>query len=283
MIPTRPLIDDLSRQIRQLEHVRAHNGQPWAVDTSSLEHDIVSSGVSELDALLPRGGFRTGTITEWLSPNRGCGASTLTLCLAARCVRDDQVLAIVDFAGDFYPPAASSLGVDLRKAVVIKPSSKTDGFWALEQLLRSAAVGAVWCSLNCLNDRMQTGNSTVTPHLQRNNSTTDNQLFRRLQLASESGECISFLMRPMSARREPSWADLRFSVKPPGDATSATSSVNVSLLRSRDSFSQGQVSLRLPHTSGCTEVDGSFHSIESAGKTLAANLMHPSSSNQRVG
>jgi protein ImuA len=265
MVSTRPLIDDLSRQIRQLEHSRAAHAQPWAVDSHGVEQGIVSSGVAELDALLPRGGFKSGTITEWLSPHRGCGASTQTLCLAAQSVRAGQVLAIVDFAGDFYPPSAAALGVDLRKTVVIRPSSKTDGFWALEQLLRSPTIGAVWSNLDRIGNRHSKSSSGQSPSraaMSSNNATTDNQLFRRLQLAAESGECVSFLMRPMSARHEPSWADLRLSVEPPGTRTSRTSSVNVILLRSRESFAAGQVHLHLPHISGLSEVDRVLQPIQ---------------------
>jgi hypothetical protein len=251
MVSTRPSIDELSQQIRQLEHTRAPNGRSWAVDPTQLGQDVVSSGIPQLDALLPRRGFRTGTITEWLAPSRGCGVSTLTLCVAAQCVCDDRVLAIVDFAGDFYPPAAAALGVDHRKTVVIRPNSKVDGFWALEQLLRSSAIGAIWCNL----DRLASTNRSA-------DSNSDSRLFRRLQLASEAGECVCFIVRPTSARAEPSWADLRFLASPSQNRDTVTTSVNIELLRSRDSFAQGVVTLQLPHISGLSEADCKFHSVE---------------------
>jgi cell division inhibitor SulA/protein ImuA len=273
MISARPSINELSRQIRQLEHSRVPNDRSWAFDAARLGRDVISSGVLELDALLPLSGFRTGTITEWLNPNRGCGVSTLTLCLAAHCVRDDQVLAIVDLAGDFYPPAAADLGIDLRKTVVIRPSSKSDCFWTLEQLLRSSAIGAVWCNLDRLASTKQSPSSTnqsfspIAP-VTLKNSMADNRLFRRLQLASEKGDSICFLVRPMSARPEPSWADLRFLTRPPEHRYPGKTSVIVELLRSRDSFAQGEVTLYLPHVSGLSKVDEQFHPIAAAAPAI---------------
>lgn len=277
MVSTRPSIDDLSRQIRHLERLHVPGNRSWAGNTIRPGQDVVSSGVPELDALLPSGGFRTGTITEWLVPDRGCGASTLTLCLAVGCVRADQVLAIVDFAGDFHPLAAAAVGVDHRKTVVIRPTSKVDGFWALEQLLRSSAIGAVWCNLDrlqstdCLSRTSTTDPSTnrsASAAKPRGNLTADNRLFRRLQLASESGDCVCFFVRPLSTRHEPSWADLRFLVRPSEHRESGTPSVNVELLRSRNSFADGRVSLRLPQASGLSEADRRFHSIESIGSHI---------------
>jgi hypothetical protein len=101
------------------------------------------------------------------------------------------VLVVVDLAKTFYPPAAAAWGVDLQRLIVVHPNSARNALWAAGQSLRSPAVAAVWAALDRIDDRA----------------------FRRLQLAAEAARAVGLIVRPASARGQPSWADVRLGVK----------------------------------------------------------------------
>ena len=67
-------------------------------------------------ALFPSG-IRRGTLTEWLSEERGSGVESLTLKLVSAL--DRGIIVVVDSRHDFYPLAASALGVPLSDTIII--------------------------------------------------------------------------------------------------------------------------------------------------------------------
>ncbi|MCI0642673.1 MAG: hypothetical protein L0Y72_21585 [Gemmataceae bacterium] len=180
MTPARAeLIQNLKEQLRRLER------QERRADGAA-----VSTGLAELDRLLPEGGLEPGTLLEWLSAGEGSGAATLALVLAAR-VQERGAVVIVDERREFFPPAAAALGIALSRTVVVQPAKPRDALWALEQALRSQAVGVAMAWTEKLNDRA----------------------FRRLQLAAEAGGSLGFLLRLAACRATPSWAAARFLVQ----------------------------------------------------------------------
>jgi hypothetical protein len=92
----------------------------------------------------------------------------------------------------FYPPAASRLGINLRRTLVIRTKQGKDALAALAQSLRCQAVGAVIGPWERLAARD----------------------FRRLQLAAEAGGGIAFLLRPVLAQGNPSFAAVRLLLSP---------------------------------------------------------------------
>ena len=174
-------LEDLRRRIARLEGTRRRGGEA-----------AVSSGCAALDRLLPEGGFRQGTLVEWLSAGEGAGAGTLALMAARNVCRDGGVLVALDHRRDFCPPAAVRLGIELEQLVVVQADSAADNDWAMDQALRSPAVAAVLAWPEKL----------------------DGRTFRRWQLAVEECRCLGLLFRPESARHEPSWADVRLLVEP---------------------------------------------------------------------
>ena len=99
---------------------------------------------------------------------------------------------VIDRRQTFYPPAAAAWGIDLERMIVVHPQNARDELWAAVQALRSPAVAAMWAAI----DRL------------------DSRAFRRLQLAAQAGRTLGVLMRPSSARGEPSWADVTLEVGP---------------------------------------------------------------------
>ncbi len=177
----REIVQNLAEQIRQCQEARRIR-----VET------IVPSGNESLDRLLPEGGFRRGTLVEWIAAVPGSGTTLLALSSAREACQDGRMLVIVDRRREFYPPAAASLGLSMEQIVLVRPSSAADEAWTMDQSLRSAGVGAVLIWPDKLDDHT----------------------FRRWQLAAEASGAIGLLVRPAAARTSPSWAEVKLLVTP---------------------------------------------------------------------
>ena len=175
------VVADLAERVRQLERPRRAEGG-----------GVVSTGQARLDALLPERGLRRGTLVEWLSTAAAAGAGTLALVAARQAAEQGGPIVVVDRAGNFYPPGAQRLGIDLARLFVVRPENDADQSWVIDQALRTRGVAAVCAAI----DRM------------------DEHTLRRWQLAAETGDTLGLLIRPERVRREPSWAELRLWVEP---------------------------------------------------------------------
>lgn len=146
----------------------------------------LASGLPELDALLPGGGWPCGALSEILFEYDGLGELALTLPALAALTRRRQRVVFVAPPYIPYAPALAEYGLDLRYVVQIETPA-ADGAWSAEQCLRSGSCGAV---LHWLDK-------------------VDYTQLRRLQLAAESGDALAFLFRPAHAAAKPSPAALR--------------------------------------------------------------------------
>jgi protein ImuA len=175
---------DLLRDLRdQTERIAADHRK-------ACQTGPISTGLGPLDRLFPHGGLEGGTLVEWLADGAGSGATTLSLRVAARALEQGGACVVIDSRQEFYPPAATELGVPLERMILVRPSSPRLTLWAWEQALRFRGVAVTLGELGTLSDRP----------------------FRRLQLAAESGGGIGLLVRPMACRAEPSWASVRLGV-----------------------------------------------------------------------
>jgi hypothetical protein len=182
------LVAALRRQIAGLEDRARPAAAPLA------------SGCAALDALLPAGGFRPGTLVEWLAAAGG-GAASLALRAGRAACDQGGALVVLDRARQFYPPAAVRLGLDPQQLILVRAATAADELWALDQALRCVGVAAALAWPERLGPKT----------------------FRRLQLAAEIGGGLGLLVRPEAARREPTWADVRLWVEslPPAAAPTA--------------------------------------------------------------
>jgi len=177
-----------TEQLQQLRK-RLHD---YSSGNPPLGTTVVSSGFLELDAILPGGGFLPGQLVEWLGEGDGSGAGALALQAAWQATSLGGILAVLDRSRLFFPPAASALGINLDRLVLLRSGSAREEFWALDQVLRSPDVAAAWVSLGHCDDRQ----------------------FRRLQLSAEQGGTLGCLVRSARTRGQPSWAHLQLLVKP---------------------------------------------------------------------
>jgi protein ImuA len=181
----------------------------------------VSLGIAALDALA---GGSPGVVE--LLADDGVGATTLALFMATHACGDGKTLVVVDGEGSFYPPPAR---VPLERVIVVRPRNRRDLLLATNQTLRCPAVGAVigW------HNELRTLDA------------------RRLQLAAEAGGGIGFMLRPMTALKTPSFAQLRLQVSPIVSAK-VDRRLQVKVLRSRG---PGQsLRLEVDHETGAVRV-----------------------------
>jgi len=157
-----------------------------------LAAGYIDTGCPGLGRLLPGGGYERGSLVEWFAQRHGSGVSSLSLLAAASAMKDGKALVVMDWQGTFYPPSAAALGIDLQRVVVVRPLSREDGWWGLDQALRCPAIGAVWSELP---------------------EEMDDRLARRLQLAAEEGGTLGLFVRDIRTRGRPSWADVQWLVR----------------------------------------------------------------------
>ncbi len=177
------LLEDLRDRIQRIER----SGRR-AAETSGA-----STGFKALDELLPDGGLKRGTLIEWLGHGEGSGAGVLALTVAAHLLQEEGILVVIDATREFYPVAASGLGIALERTVVVQPDGRPAALWAWEQSLRCPGIAVTLGWIDALDDR----------------------LFRRLQLGVETGGGWGFLLRPPDggASTWATWAATQIRVK----------------------------------------------------------------------
>ncbi len=160
----------------------------------AIRRDGQPTGHAALDALLPQGGWPRRSLIELLLPADGIGELALLLPTLARITQAAGSVAVIAPPYVAYAPAWQAAGVDLARLELIDASPR-DALWAFEQCLRSGACAAVigWPS-----------------H-------ADGPALRRLQVASDTGDCLGFALRDRRHAANPSPAALR--VEHTGGAT----------------------------------------------------------------
>jgi protein ImuA len=164
------LIEDLRERIRRIER-----RPPRRVA-------FESTGLPEVDELLPGGGFPRGALSE-IAGGPGSGKTALCLAAMARAMRGEGLAAFVDGRGELYPPAAVALGVDLSRLLVVRPGEALTGLWSAEALLASGAFEAVAVDLPPLAARRPGGASP-------------GDMVRRLLAAAEKGGTVGLWLAP---------------------------------------------------------------------------------------
>jgi len=169
-----------------LDAVLKHPGI-WRRSASAKPHvRALPTGLDELDALLPGGGWPCGALSEILFEYDGLGELALLMPALAELTRRRQRVVFVAPPYIPYAPALGAHGLDLRYVVQLQATAN-EGAWSAEQCLRSGSCGAV---LGWLHE-------------------ADYTQLRRLQLAAESGDALAFLFRPARAATKASPAALR--------------------------------------------------------------------------
>ena len=184
---------------------------------------IEASGWTELDAVLPGGGWQAGTIVELMPAAIGIGELRLLLPALARITAAGRHVTLIAPPYVPFAPALSQHGVRLDRLLVIQAQQAEDILWAAEQSLRCRSFGAVlaWPA-----------------------ATIRDRDVRRLQLAAEAGGSTGFLYRCVDAAREASPAALRLKLQ------RAERALQVDIVKCRGGRSGLSVKVEAP-CSGC--------------------------------
>jgi cell division inhibitor SulA/protein ImuA len=144
---------------------------------AAVRSDSISTGHAELDAVLPGGGWPTGSLTEIFVERPGIGELHLLMPAASRLTRQGRWLALVAPPYVPYAPALASCGIDLQRVLLVRSANSRDQSWACEQLLDSGQCGVVLMWPEAAEQRD----------------------LRRLQHKAENGTAVSVLYRPRRA------------------------------------------------------------------------------------
>lgn len=148
---------------------------------------VEPSGSASLDAVLPGGGWQSGTIVELMPMSDGIGELRLLMPALAKITQSERHVAMIAPPYIPFAPALLRHGLRLEHFWIIRPQSAADILWSAEQTLRCKSFGAVLAWPSAIRDRE----------------------VRRLQLAAEAGSSIGFVYRQPSAARESSPAAVR--------------------------------------------------------------------------
>ncbi|HEY6941215.1 translesion DNA synthesis-associated protein ImuA [Dokdonella sp.] len=185
-VPPRAAAAPTRRDETALADVLRHPGIWRRGAARAPRSDTLPTGLAELDALLPGGGWPRGALSEILVAEDGLGECSLLLPALATLTQARRRVVLVAPPYIPYAPALAAAGVDLAQLVHIDATA-SDTHWTAEQCLRAGCCGAV---LNWL-------------------PRCDYRQLRRLQLAAETGGTFGFVFRPLSAAHEASPAALR--------------------------------------------------------------------------
>ena len=223
--PTTAIVRQLQESIRGLE------------TSGRVEGELVSGGCPAIDFALPDGGYRRGTLVEWITTKSfsgGSGADFLSLRTAWSACQAGGALVIVDPDSQFYPPAATAMGIQFANTILLRPGSADPNelYWAIDQALRCEAVGAVWGVLDTIGERW----------------------FRRFQLSAESSGALGLFVRPAGALKSPSWSDVQWKWKPRSALDRSKRLCDMKLHRCRGGRTGGIVRVEIDTVTG--EVQG---------------------------
>lgn len=147
------------------------------------------SGLKDLDAGLPTGGWPEASLIEILTPSDGMGELDLLVPTLRQMTATGNLIAMISPPYIPYAPAFQARGIDLAHMHVVRAEPKL-ALWAAEQCLRSGAFGAV----------------LLWPQK------VDHHGLRRLQVAADTGRTLGFAFRALRCANNPSPAPLRLEI-----------------------------------------------------------------------
>ncbi|WP_395795037.1 translesion DNA synthesis-associated protein ImuA [Aquimonas sp.] len=169
----------------------------WRAGSTRSQRAAEPSGLAELDAFLPTGGWPRAAMSEILFAADGQGELGLVLPLLARLSEGRGRIVLVAPPYRPYAPALVQCGIELDAIVIVEATPK-QALWAAEQCLRAGCCAAVLC----------------WPDAGRG---VDERGLRRLQLAAEAGHSLGIALRPLRAASQTSPAALRLTLDAEGE------------------------------------------------------------------
>ncbi|MBV1928854.1 MAG: translesion DNA synthesis-associated protein ImuA [Gammaproteobacteria bacterium] len=165
----------------------------WQSSTPQQPRHAIATSHTRLDEALHQGGWPTAALSEILCDQPGSGELQLLLPVARKLCAQGRQLIFISPPHLPYAPALQQAGIAPEQVLIIDPPTPADQLWAAEQTLLADVAAALlfW--------------PQRTPDLTQ---------LRKLQLAAQSTQGLSLLMRPCAAGHESSPAALRLRLVP---------------------------------------------------------------------
>ena len=190
----------------------------WRAASLPQHRDGLNTGFQPLNQALHQGGWPRGGLVEILPDRLGSAELfLLTPCLAQLSQRPGWLVFI---APPYIPyaPAWVQQGVELKRIIIVQPSTVADLLWSTEQALRASGNSVIsWLS---------------TPNIPYRN-------LRKLQLASQNSSGLSALIRPSQYATQNSPSQLRMTLK------SHASQLQLEILKQQGGWAGQQITLPL--------------------------------------
>ena len=176
---------------RLRRRIAALEGPALEGDGAGAGHSVISFGLDAVDAHLPASGLAGGCVHEIAdgsgngigNSSNGGSATAFAAALAGRAQRLHRPSVVwiaprIAQRESLYAPGLAAFGLDPSALIVVRaPSQGRNGaaqaLWAMEEALRTPAVGAVCAEIDAV----------------------DLTASRRLQLAAEAGGTFGLLLR----------------------------------------------------------------------------------------
>jgi Uncharacterized conserved protein len=170
---------------------RIHPALWRATQLAQPTRPTVGTGFPMLDQALPGHGWPVGQLIELMLERAGCGE----LQLFRHALAQQAIERCIALIHPPYPPCIQAWAhwkLAPERLLWLQPASTSDALWAAEQILRHNVCAAVFCWANS----MQAAS------------------LRRLQLLAQQSDSLCVVLRPTSARYQPSTAALRLVLQP---------------------------------------------------------------------
>lgn len=174
-----------------LHHVNAWENKVSTERSTSKRGPIVrSTGLPQLDAILPYGGWPKGAVVEVIVPDTFCDSIRFLLPTLEQLGAEGRWLGLQALSYSQSLAISSNHDIDQSRIMQVNQHPGRSGLWTLEQMLRSGTFSAVVAWPECSTDLM----------------------VKRLQKAAMIGKSMAFLFSTAGATQPYSRNDLRIRI-----------------------------------------------------------------------
>ena len=139
---TDPKPQALSLALEQIEKQYGKGSIMKLGEKTTMQVDVIPTGILPLDVALGVGGIPKGRIVEVYGPEAS-GKTTLCLSLIASVQKEGGIAAFIDAEHALDPAWASTLGVKIDDLLISQPDTGEQGLEIAESLIRSGAIDIV--------------------------------------------------------------------------------------------------------------------------------------------
>ncbi len=200
----------ISAQVTSKKQIPQHPDLWFAKDINTQTFSGISTGYENLDAVLPNKGWPNSGLIEVGYQSIGNGELRLVIPVLKQLSQSrNKWITWINPPLIPYAPGLQSLGIYIRKILLVHTKQIKDTLWSLEKICKSKNCSAV---------------------LAWTNSPLKFKETQRLQLAAKMGSNLIYLFHPLLNHLEnPSAAELRLALKP----TEKPGTINVDINKRR--------------------------------------------------